>query len=314
MTSFEIFDLALNLGKEADLRTKEQVEKYLLKTKKKYEKLSDSEKLEFDLDKLTNPYPDSCLLYDSQKAIKKIMVGIDISGAELLLAKQMGDIDLVISHHPQGRALADLAAVMPMQAQILANYGLPINIAESVLKLRLQEVSRSTGASNFNRNVDLARVLDLSFMCLHTPADNLAAKFLSEKLKDLKENDSVADLMEKLKEIEEYKIAQKNSAGPVVFAGAMENSLGKVVLTEITGGTSGSKDTYAKMAQYGFGTIVGMHMEEEHRQEAEKNHINVVIAGHMSSDSLGVNLFLDELEKKGLEIMPLGGLTRVKRI
>jgi len=41
-------------------------------------------------------------------------------------------------------------------------------------------------------------------------------------------------------------------------------------------------------------------MREEHRQEAEKAHVNVVIAGHMSSDSIGVNLFLDELEKKEL--------------
>jgi hypothetical protein len=33
----------------------------------------------------------------------------------------------------------------------------------------------------------------------------------------------------------------------------------------------------------------------------------------MASDSLGVNLFLDELEKKGIEIVPISGLTRVKR-
>lgn len=314
MTSFEIFNLGLSLGKQADLRGEKQVDKELLKIKKAYEKLNDKEKGEFDIDKLSNPYPDSALLFDSKKEVKKVMVGIDISGAELLLAKQMGDIDLVISHHPQGKALSDLAAVMPMQAQILANYGLPINIAESILKLRLQEVSRSVGASNYNRNVDLARVLNLSFMCLHTPADNLAAQFLSDQLKDLAQFDTMADLMDKLGEIEEYQIAKKNSAGPVIFAGAMENSLGKVVLTEITGGTSGSKDAYSKMAQYGFGTIVGMHMEEEHRKEAEKNHINVVIAGHMSSDSLGVNLFLDNLEKKKIEVLPLGGLTRVKRI
>lgn len=314
MNSSEIFDLAISMAKEADLRGSDLVESGLSKIKKSYDKLSEQEKSEFDLDKLNNPYLDSKVLYDNKKAVKKIMVGIDISGAELILAKQLGDIDLIISHHPQGKALADLASVMPMQAQILANYGLPINIAESVLKLRLQEVSRSVGASNFNRNVDLAKFLDLNFMCLHTPTDNLAAKYLSNILSDLKEYDSVADLMEKLKDIEEYRLAQKNSAGPVIFAGQAENSLGKLVLTEITGGTNGSKDTYSKMAQYGFGTIVGMHMEEEHRKEAEKNHINVVIAGHMSSDSLGVNLFLDQLELKGIEILPLGGLTRVKRV
>ena len=33
----------------------------------------------------------------------------------------------------------------------------------------------------------------------------------------------------------------------------------------------------------------------------------------MSSDSIGMNLFLDELEKKGIEIIPVSGLIRVSR-
>jgi len=68
-----------------------------------------------------------------------------------------------------------------------------------------------------------------------------------------------------------------------------------------------------KMAQAGIGTVIGMHMGEEHRKEAEKYHINVVIAGHMASDSLGINLFLDDLEKKGIEVVPMSGLIRIKR-
>jgi len=56
-----------------------------------------------------------------------------------------------------------------------------------------------------------------------------------------------------------------------------------------------------------------MHMAEDRKREAEKNHVNVVIAGHMSSDSLGMNLFLDELEKRGIEVIPCSGLIRVSR-
>jgi len=41
--------------------------------------------------------------------------------------------------------------------------------------------------------------------------------------------------------------------------------------------------------------------------------MNVVVAGHISSDSLGMNLFLDELEKKGVEVLTCGGLIRVNR-
>src|SRR3989338_6688902 len=149
-------------------------------------------------------------------------------------------------------------------------------------------------------------------MCVHTPADNLGARFLVETIKR-KKPETVGEVVDMLKEIPEFKEAIKFNAGPKIFVGSPESSCGKITVTEFTGGTSGSKEIYEKMAQAGIGTVIGMHMSEEHRKEAEKYHVNVVIAGHMASDSLGLNLFLDELEKKGLKIIPLSGLIRIKR-
>jgi hypothetical protein len=149
-------------------------------------------------------------------------------------------------------------------------------------------------------------------MNVHTPCDNLAANFLNKKVKESKIK-YVSDLLKLLKSIPEYREAIKIGAGPRLFAGSEENRAGKIALTEITGGTEGSPKIYEKMSQAGIGTIVGMHMSEEHKKEAEKAHINVVIAGHISSDSLGMNLFLDELERKGIEVIPCSGLIRVKR-
>ena len=68
------------------------------------------------------------------------------------------------------------------------------------------------------------------------------------------------------------------------------------------------------MAQAGVGTVVAMHVSEEHKKEAESANINIVVAGHISSDSLGINLFLDELEKQGIEIIPCSGFTRISRL
>jgi len=314
MKTSEIYNLAIALGTKNDLRGEADVKKYLERLKKKYEGLSEKDKAEYDEEKLNNPYSDTRILNTAGKEIKKVLVGIDMEGSELLLAKQLGDIDLVIAHHPEGEALADLSDVMKLQAAVLAKYGVPINIAESVIKPRISEVTRNLSPANHNRAVDTAKILGLDFMCVHTPADNLGASFLVKLLEDKKaEIETVGDILDLLKTIPEYKMALKQKSGPMLFAGDPENSCGKIVVTEFTGGTSGSKDIYEKMSQYGIGTVIGMHMSEEHRKEAEKYHINVVIAGHMASDSLGVNLFLDELEKKGIEIVPISGLTRVKR-
>ena len=124
----------------------------------------------------------------------------------------------------------------------------------------------------------------------------------------------IEDLLNLLKEIPEYKEALKFGAGPKIFVGEPERRCGKIAVTEITGGTEGSPKIYEKMAIAGIGTVIGMHMEEERKKEAEAANVNVVIAGHISSDSLGMNLFLDELEKRGIEIVPCSGLIRIKRI
>ena len=61
-------------------------------------------------------------------------------------------------------------------------------------------------------------------------------------------------------------------------------------------------------------TIVAMHLSEDHRKEAEKNHLNVIIAGHISSDNLGLNLLLDGITKgNSIEILECSGFKRITR-
>jgi len=309
----EIFELAIKMGRAADFRAEQEIDSFLARKKKRYEKLDEKAKSDFDQEVLTNPYLDSRILHVADdREIKKVLVGIDIETAEILLAKELGGIDLIIAHHPRGKGLAALHEVMSLQCDILNKYGVPINIAEGLMKERISEVARGINASNHDRAVDTARLLGFNFMCLHTPCDNLAANFLRPVIED-KTIETVGDLVERLKEIPEYKQAQKIGAGPKIFAGGLENRVGRIALTEITGGTEGSPKLYEKMAQAGIGTVIGMHQSEEHRKEAEAANINVVIAGHISSDSLGVNQFLDALEKRGAEIIPCSGLIRVSR-
>ena len=310
----DIYNLAVKIGKEADFRSALEIEKFLSRRKEKLEKLSKEERTEFDEESLSNPYSDTRVLHISDdREIKKILVGIDIEPAEVLLAKELGSIDLIISHHPLGNALANLHEVMELQCDVLSQYGVPINVAEGLMKERISEVARGINAYNHQRTVDAAKLLGMSLICAHTSADNLAAKFLKEKIE--KENpERIESLIKFLKEIPEYKEALKSGVGPKIFVGNSDNHCGRIALSEITGGTEGSPKLYEKMAIAGIGTVVGMHISEEGKKEAEKAHINVVIAGHISSDSLGMNLFLDELEKQGIEIILCSGLIRVSRV
>lgn len=308
----EIYDLAVKIGIKNDFRTEKEISEYLRRKKDEYENLSKEEKSCFDKERLSNPYSDSRIHNENGvKKIKKVMSGIDISVGGLILARELG-ADLVINHHPIGLALAGLDDVMALQIDLMEKIGVPVNMAEKMIHKRISEVARGINPINHYETVDAAKLLKVNLMNIHTPADNLVAQFVAKEIEKNKPR-YVGEVLDILNNIPEYKEAKRQGAGPVLFAGERKNRAGRVVVSEMAGGTEGSKEIYGAMANVGVGTIVGMHMSEDHRKEAEAAHINVVIAGHISSDSLGMNLFLDELEKKGIEIIPFGGLIRVSR-
>lgn len=319
LTIKQIYNLAISLGVKNDLRGVSIVKKNLDRVKKHFQELPQAVKGEFDQERLTNPFSDTRFFGDPDKKIKRIMSGIDIEVSDLLLAKELErqgkPIDLIIAHHPIGPALAGLHEVMDLQVHLMAKYGVPINVAENLMHIRMSEVSRGLSPINHARVLDAAKLLGLNVMCVHTPADNMVANFLDKIIKKESKNiETVGDLLKLLKKIPEYQQAIKQKAGPRLFTGKESNYCGKIALTEITGGTEGSKEMYQHIAQAGIGTIVGMHMKEENRLEAEKSHLNILIAGHMSSDSLGMNLFLDEVARGGVEIIPCSGLIRHSRL
>ncbi len=86
-------------------------------------------------------------------------------------------------------------------------------------------------------------------------------------------------------------------------------------MVDMTGGTEGPKEIFESLVNSGVNTIVAMHISEEHKKEAEKHRMNIVVAGHISSDNVGMNLILDEIQKSGdLKVIPCSGLKRFSRI
>lgn len=314
MKTQDIYNLMIKMGTDADFRGVAGVQRVLDRKTKKFNGLSDKAKEEFDKETLINPFMDSGIHNISDdKEIRKVLVGIDIGPEEILIAKELGDIDLVLAHHPVGKGLAQLADVMDLQADVCNYYGVPINVAEGLMRERISEVARGVNSSNHQRTVDAARILKINLINSHTPCDNLAAKFLKD-LVEKNNPETIGDLIDLLKEVPEYKEAMKIGVGPKIFVGSPENRCGKIALSEITGGTEGSPRLYEKLAQAGVGTVVGMHISEDHKKEAELANVNIVIAGHISSDSLGVNLFVDELQRQGTEIVSCSGFTRFSRV
>jgi len=265
-------------------------------------------------------FPDSAILFGKPNLeIKRIMVGIDIEVAELLLAdriRQQEGLDLVIAHHPEGKAYTGLHEVMRLQIDLLTQAGVAKETAVRLLQERMAEVERRVLPQNHTRPVDAARLLKMPFMNMHTPADNHVYRYLESIFKQKAGSVRLLeDVVKLLNTIPEYQIANKFNAGPRIILGNPKRPVGKI-LFEMTGGTEGSKDVFDKLYKAGVRTLISMHLSEEHFKKVKDANLNVVIAGHISSDTLGLNLLLDNIEKyakENFKVIACSGFTRIKR-
>jgi hypothetical protein len=313
-----LYRKAVEIGIANDLRGREEISKRLDEEKAAYEKLPAGEKVDYDLDRLFNPFADSRILNGPSDAeIRTAIVGIDMEVGEILLAhilkKDAGKaIDVVIAHHPEGFALARLGEVMRLQADLLAALGVPISVSEQLMEKRIGEVERRLLPANHERAVDAARALGLPMMCIHTPADNCVTNYLTGLFAE-KAPRTLGDCLKLLGEIPEYRKSARRNAPPRIVSGTEANKCGRIFV-DMTGGTEGSKDIFERYAGAGVSTLVGMHLSEEALEKAKKASLNVIIAGHISSDTLGLNLLFDEAEKSGpVEFIGVSGFERIRR-
>ncbi|MDD5613622.1 MAG: NGG1p interacting factor NIF3 [Candidatus Omnitrophica bacterium] len=318
MKLLDIYREAINIGVKNDPRGRDRVEEALKEAKNRFQELPEKEKVFFDKEKLTNPYADTRILWGSSNTeVKSIFVGIDIEGPEMLLVDRLKDkgskVDLVIAHHPEGIALANLADVMQIHSDILSGLGVSVSVAESIMSERISEVQRRLMPANHARSFDFARILGIPFMTIHTAADNCVTTYLKSVF-DREKPKNMGDIIGILLKIEEYKESYRFNAGPKIIVGSEKSKVGKI-LVDMTGGTEPSKEIFANIANAGISTVVCMHISEEHFKKAKESHVNVIIAGHIASDSLGLNLVFDYIEKKEkFNFVECSGFKRIRRI
>ena len=143
------------------------------------------------------------------------------------MADRLG-VDLVFAHHPEGKALINLWKVMEIHREALIADGVSVNVAERVVEERQDEIKRAFHGSNYNRACDAARVMEMSFLNLHTPADNLANKAMKEFVENGRYK-TIKEFIEAALEIEEYKDAARYGVKPKVLSGSENNSVRKKI-------------------------------------------------------------------------------------
>lgn len=250
--------------------------------------------------------PNDCAITVPGDNIKKILMGIDMDTPELMLAKQLG-YDCVVTHHPRNTH-PEIGDVLDDHIFRLEALGMPRNKSQKLLANRKDSLSYRFHVTNSRRSESAAQLLAMPFVSIHTPADLIGEKMVQTHLDDKfldKPDTKLSDIIEALGEISEYKNSVRK---PVIRVGSEDSYAGKVYVL-MSGLTGPGADVLKAYFEAGVGTLVMMHIPEEDVKALKEQNIgNVVVAGHMSSDSLGMNKIAETWEEHGASVTMMSGV------
>jgi len=252
-------------------------------------------------------------IYVEGTGLKRVMMGIDIAGAELLLARQLG-MDGVIAHHPAGgNAHLHYPWVLTTQIEFLINAGVPAEVAEETIRPKIRAAELTAQTRNYDHVPSIARLLEMPFLNVHLPLDEYGRRIMTTAVEDhlatiyLNREPLVRDVVDGLATIPELRDARTD----IKIAVGDDSSPSGSVFVFHGAGTNGGFAAARAMWDAGVGTVVYIHIAPPDADQLRALHQagkSVVVSGHISSDMIGINRYVTELEQRGLEVIRMSGL------
>jgi hypothetical protein len=257
-------------------------------------------RIALDLARMETIPPDSGIFVQGEN-IRKVLFAIDAGPAELVLARELG-CDAVVAHHPLGKAVIGFPKVVRRHFDFMVEKGVPAKVARAATRELVDRVTLSRNSSNYNQVVDSARLLGMPLMNIHLPIDQVTREFLLRRLEKVRPA-TTADLVRELERVREFRLAATNVEQVM---GPKDARLGKWALV-FAAGTNGGYPVAKACFEHGVDTVVYLHIDLAELGKLRKEcRGNLIVLGHMAGDSIGANIFLEALRKKGVAAQTLG--------
>lgn len=247
-------------------------------------------------------------IYVPGDSIRKVLFGVDIGSAELIIAKDQG-YDAVIAHHPAGgRARLEGWKVFEKHVDQMIEAGVPESDAKEAIRKKISTLEVETHSANYDHVPSVARHLKMPFMNIHNPLDELGRRHIVEVIqrqRSANRDATVADLIGSIRTIPEF---QQASTEVKLRHGALSSRAGRTVFSHAAY-TNGGYEVAKTYYKHGIDTVIYIHVSETDLAKLRVDGVgNLIVTGHIASDSVGINPFLLELRKRGIKVDSIGGI------
>ena len=148
----------------------------------------------------------------------------------------------------------------------------------------------------------------MPFMNIHNPLDELGRQLVTDRIrKSISERKeaTVADVVASINTLPEF---QQALTEVKVRHGALSNLAGKTVFSHAAY-TNGGYEVAKTYYKYGVDTVIYIHISEPDLAKVRADGVgNLIVTGHIASDSVGINPFIAELRRRGVQVDAISGV------
>lgn len=238
--------------------------------------------------------------------IRKVLFGLDVDTGILMAAKQLG-YDAVIAHHPLGSSATSFPIILDQHIPQMMEVGVPEDVARQAI-VPLKEKRELVAHSGNNHHVDsVARLIGMPLLNIHFPLDQIGRiRMINAINAHAGDQPSVEKVVEALYTLQEFREAEVPIA---IRMGSETNMAGKIVVSH-GAGTNGGVDVARAYFNAGVETLIQIHVNHDDlvKIKTYPEPRNLIVTGHIASDLLGINPFIEELEKRGVTVDRVSGL------
>ncbi|MEF8830211.1 MAG: hypothetical protein V5A23_01580 [Halobacteriales archaeon] len=250
--------------------------------------------------------PGDSTVYVPGDDVETALGGIDLESPEVQLASREG-YDLALAHHPVGGdARLEFPRVLDRQVEFMVDHGVPEDRAEEAVADLRRDTEHGAHSSNYRHDPSVAELLDQPYMNVHLAPDELGRRRFVEVVEQLDQDDTVGELKAAFREAFPEIRAAKTDV--VARVGDDDSELGEVAVHHAAG-TNGGAEVAKAYFENGVDTVIYIHVgggdTAELREEYDDK--NLVVTGHIASDAVGMNEFVDFLEDHGVDCTCISG-------
>lgn len=253
--------------------------------------------------------PGDCGVHVPAERVNTLLVGLDIDTGDLLLARDLG-YDAVLAYSCYGTD-AELTAwqVYRRHIELLTAAGVPQYAAEEAVLDRMDNLRRAAHMANYERVSGAAHLAGVPFLNIKSPVDELGRKAMQRVVDDLLRSHDEATVAEVCAHLNasfvEFQHAPTQIAVPL---GNAEVPAGRAVVVH-----GASLDGDAAIARtyfdHGIDTLIYVNISpKELRKLRLIDTGNLIVGGRVASLSIGLNLYLNTIEARGVEVTRLNGI------